>query len=146
MNEVTLIQCTNSKRTGTHAARDLYDESDYFVAMREWAKARAVPWFILSAKHGLIHPDAEIADYDERGLDADQATQIATMLVEDGVETVHLTAGTDYTNALVPELEARGIDTINHFAGKQIGERVSKLGKETRQMKNMSVGDYAHDA
>jgi cobalamin biosynthesis Mg chelatase CobN len=114
--------------------------------MREWAEARGEPWFILSAKHGLVHPDAAIADYDERGLTDEQATQIATMLVEEGVETAHLTAGTDYTNALVPELEARGIDTINHFAGKQIGERVSELGKQTRQMKNMSVGEYAHDA
>lgn len=139
MNEVTLIQCTNSKRTGTHAARDLYDESDYFVAMREWAKARGTPWFILSAKHGLVHPETAIADYDERGLDAKQATQIATMLVEDGVKTVHLTAGTDYTGVLIPELEARGIDTINHFAGERIGKRQQLLQQMTRKLQNETL-------
>jgi len=53
---VTLIQCTNSKRDSVALARNLYDESRYFRLMRAWAEDRGDPWFILSAKHGLVPP------------------------------------------------------------------------------------------
>jgi len=128
-SEATLIQCTNSKRDEPAPARDLYDESAYFRAMRKWAKQRPGPWFILSAKHGLVRPSDVLAPYDERGLTTAQAAAIAQQLAADGYDRIHVTAGRDYTDPLIPALERRGLDVINHFSGEPIGRR-QKLLKE----------------
>ena len=139
MSDVTLIQCTDGKRDEPAPAKDLYDTSAYFRVMRRWARARGDPWFILSAKHGLVRPDTWLEPYDERGLSVEQAETIATQLHADGVTTVHLTAGRDYTGELVPELEARGIDVVNHFAGERIGTRRSKLEAAARELENHTL-------
>jgi len=139
MSDVTLIQCTNAKRDEPAPAKHLYDASAYFCAMRRWARARGDPWYILSAKHGLVAPDTRLEPYDERGLSEAQAETIATQLHADGVDTVHVTAGTDYTEPLVPELEARGIDVVNHFAGKRIGTRRSELEQAARELENETL-------
>ena len=139
MTDVTLIQCTNAKREEPAAARDLYDKSGYFRAMRAWADARGDPWYIVSAKHGLVYPNETLAPYDERGLSEAQAETIATTLSEKGVTTVHITAGIDYTNPLVPALEGRGIDVVNHFAGERIGKRRQLLKQATRRLENESL-------
>jgi len=123
--EVTLIQCTDSKRDTASKARDLYDESRYFRKMRAWAEWRGVPWYILSAKHGLVDPDTVLAPYNERGISKEQAREIADKLSD--VDTVHVTAGRDYTDHLVPELEHWGVDVVNHFAGEMIGRRMQLL-------------------
>lgn len=130
-NRVTLIQCTDLKRSGTHEARDLYDKSRYFRKMRDWAESRGDPWYILSAKHGLVHPSDQIEDYNELGISDDLAEQIAIDLHSMGVNVVHITAGRSYTDPLIPELEVRGIDVIEHFAGKRIGERERLLVEAT---------------
>lgn len=129
MKELTLIQCTATKRDTASQARNLYDESAYFRAMRDWAKAKGNPWAILSAKHGLVWPEKVIEPYDERCIDKGQAKEIAEYIAEQDFELVHITAGTDYTMYLIPELEMRGIDVVNHFAGEPIGKRIQMLQK-----------------
>ena len=124
---VTLIQCTNTKRSGTHKARDLYDESNYFCIMREWARSTENPWYILSAKHGLVEPLQRLTDYNERGLSVDQCKEIAETLDNAGVTEVLITAGKDYTDPLTPELERLGIDVIEVCRGMRIGERMAEL-------------------
>lgn len=129
--EVTLIQCTASKRDESALAKNLYDESAYFRKMRAWAVARGDPWYILSAKHGLLMPYANIAPYDERGIGEGKAEDIARELDCLDVTTAHVCAGRDYTDELVPALEGRGIDVINHFAGERIGKRQQLLSEAT---------------
>ena len=128
---VTLIQCTNTKRSGTHKARDLYDESNYFCIMREWARSTENPWYILSAKHGLVEPLQRLTDYNERGLSVDQCKEIAKTLDNAGVTEVLITAGKDYTDPLTPELERLGIDVIEVCRGMRIGERMRELKERT---------------
>jgi len=126
-NTITLIQCTNSKRGEAAPAQKLYDKSTYFNKMRAWAETRGDPWYILSAKHGLVDPQTVIKPYDERGISESQATEISADVAQIGVKTVHMTAGMAYTDPLVPKLEQRGIDVVNHFAGQRIGERMSSI-------------------
>ena len=128
---VTLIQCTNTKRDQPAPAKDLYDESAYFRKMRAWAESRDCRWYILSAKHGLLHPGTNVEPYDERGLSEPQAAEIAAKLNADGVERVDVCAGRDYLDPLEPELEAYGIEVVDSFAGLKIGERMSKLDSLT---------------
>jgi len=129
---ITLIQCTNTKRSGVHKAKNLYDESNYFRIMRAWARSVGNPWYILSAKHGFVPPSQRIADYDERGLSVQQAKEIATKLDNAGVTEVLITAGKDYTDPLTPELERVGIDVIEVCRGKRIGERMAELKERTQ--------------
>jgi len=133
-DQVTLIQCTASKRDEPASARDLYDESSYFRKMRAWAMARDDPWYILSAKHGLLLPYAGVAPYDERGVDVSTAEETARQLDTIGADVVHICAGRDYTNHLVPELESRGIDVVNHFSGERIGTRMKLLSEATEHL------------
>lgn len=133
---VTLIQCTDTKRDEPAAAKDLYDESRYFRKMRAWARAKRQPWLILSAKHGLVSPHQRLKPYNERGLSDSQAETIADELTDMGVETVDVTAGRGYTNPLVPALESRGIDVVNHFAGEKIGKREQLLAERTHELRN----------
>lgn len=139
MKEVTLIQCTDSKLKTKAKAKDLYRKSRFFKTMRRWAEARGEPWYILSAKHGLVDPETTLEPYDERGLTEEQAKTISMQLKDDGVDTVHITAGRDYTGPLIPELEARGIDVIEHCAGCRIGERRKRLAEKARKLENKQL-------
>jgi len=134
--QATLIQCTKSKRESVSPARELYDASDYFRDMREWAEARGDPFWILSARHGAVHPDDEIAPYDAVGLSDRQAQSIAEFLGEHHIETVRVCAGRAYLNPLIPELERVSIDVIDPFAGLGIGERRQRLQKRTAQLRH----------
>lgn len=138
--DVTLIQCTNTKRGTVGAgqvfrAEDLYDESRYFRRMKEWANARGNPWYIMSAKHGLVAPGELISPYDERGISKSQAIEMALKLDGIGVDRVDVTAGRGYTRHLIPELEQDGIEVVNHFAGERIGDRERLLAEATEQLR-----------
>jgi hypothetical protein len=64
--DVIIVGCVKGKRAGDDfvAAKDLYT-SDLFKQRRAYAEATGKPWYILSARHGLVHPDQEIPPYDE---------------------------------------------------------------------------------
>lgn len=58
-----LVGCVKTKLTGRHQAQDIY-QSGLLIGRRRYAESVGVPWFILSAHHGLIAPDDEIDSYD----------------------------------------------------------------------------------
>lgn len=60
---VYLVACTKTKASHPCAARDLY-RSPWFRKARRFVEATGAPWFILSAEHGLLDPDAVIAPYE----------------------------------------------------------------------------------
>lgn len=137
-----LIQCVDSKKKGTHKGKDLY-QGNYFDAMRRYAEAyqrqHDVEWAIVSAKHGLVSPDDEIAHYDEFGLSGTQAAEIATELADNGVEHVELIAGEKYSKPLVPALESMNITVVERCKGLPIGKRVQRLQKLAASEENHSL-------
>jgi len=135
----TLIQCTNSKREERCKAKHLYDESAYFRKMKAYAQAKGDEWYILSGKHGLLDPLARIEPYNAVGISEQQATEIAAQLVDLHTNTVEIVAGEKYTQHLVPELERKGIDTLNNFAGLGIGERMAELDARRKQLENETL-------
>jgi hypothetical protein len=65
---VALVGCGKTKRTHRAPARDLYTGS-LFRAARRYAEAAVAArhieaWFILSARHGLVHPDMVLDPYE----------------------------------------------------------------------------------
>ena len=62
---VGLVGCASQKLTRPEPARQLY-VSQLFWKASAYAEATCDRWYVLSAKHGLVHPDAVIEPYDMR--------------------------------------------------------------------------------
>lgn len=60
---VFLVGCSASKRANPSPARELY-RGQLFRAARRVTEFYGRPWFILSAQHGLVRPEQELAPYD----------------------------------------------------------------------------------
>jgi hypothetical protein len=74
MARIVLVSCSKSKLPTAAAAADLYGPSSTFRAARAYAERHGSAWYILSAKHGLVHPAQRLAPYEYTLLGADQDT------------------------------------------------------------------------
>ncbi len=101
---LALLSCTKKKAPAPCPAEDLYAPSSFFRKAYALARRGARDTFILSAKHGLVHPGDVIAPYEQTLADSGRAERRAWAL---GVHR-QLTARTEYR-------EAR---TILWFAGE----------------------------
>lgn len=130
---VVLVQCTKSKRDGTHPARDLYDESSYFRKQRAYANAVADQWFIQSAEYALVHPDEEIESYNTHASDLSRPDAWAWNITDDlqrrvpQSATVEILGGAAYADPLTPCLEKRGFEVHEPLRGLGIGKRQQML-------------------
>ena len=137
LDRVVIAQCTGSKRDGEHAARDLYDESDYFRKQRDYAEAVADEWFIQSALYGLLHPDDVVDSYDRHAKDVDDAEAWASEIADDLATAVpenavvEVLGGKCYADPLTPELEKRGFEVHEPLRGQRIGKRRQSLANMT---------------
>ena len=137
VDRVVIAQCTGLKRDGKHAARDLYDESDYFRKQRDYAEAVADEWFIQSALYGLLHPDDVVESYDRHAKDVDDAEAWASEIADDLATAVpdnavvEVLGGKRYADPLTPELEERGFEVHEPLRGQRIGKRRQSLAKMT---------------
>lgn len=128
-----VLGCVKRKRAVGSPAADLY-RSPLWERRRRYAEASGLPWFIFSARHGLICPDERIEPYDvamrdvpgrARRILGEQAAQrlqadvgpLAGRLVE-----VH--AGALYVDALREPVERRGGSIVVPTAGLGIGQQL----------------------
>ncbi len=97
----------------------------------------AAPWFILSAKHGVVHPDAVIAPYDETLNDMpvagrrDWSERVKSELVEslpNGGEIV-IFAGRRYREFIDKPLR-------RHFTSVEVPMEGLRIGEQLRWLKN----------
>ena len=58
-----LVSCVSQKLSVPAQAKDLYT-SPWFGKARSYVERKGQPWFVLSAKYGLVHPDQHIAPYE----------------------------------------------------------------------------------
>ena len=61
--DLVLVGCVKTKRGARSAAKDLYS-SPLWSYRRAYAECLGVPWYILSALHGLLDPDRRIDAYE----------------------------------------------------------------------------------
>lgn len=132
-----LVSCVSVKQSAAVPARDLY-VSPWFRKACACIEALGCPWYILSAKHGLLDPSAIIDPYDEtmkampvhrrriwaRGVIEGLAPRLA------GVDSVTLFAGMAYREFLEPELRGRGIELHVPMQGMRIGQQLSWLSDQ----------------
>lgn len=142
-----VIACCASKLDKPAEARDLYT-SQWFVKARAYAESLGRPWFILSAKHGLLGGHEVTAPYDET-LNAKTATErrawglrVANELkqcrtnheqhnamIQHGDRVVVL-AGEKYAEHLTPNLERLTGATVDRpLKGLGIGQQLQKLNE-----------------
>lgn len=62
---VGLVSCSKSKLTHPAPARELYSPSFVFDRSVRYVEKHCDEWLVLSAKHGLVDPDAVLEPYDE---------------------------------------------------------------------------------
>lgn len=136
-----LVGCVKRKRSQPSPARDLYDESPLWRRRRAYTERSGAPWYILSAKHGLLAPDVCIKPYDlalkhlkkEARRDWSQSVldELRARFPALAGKTVECHAGKDYLeNGLEDGLWKAGAVVRRPLAGMRIGAQLSWYGAQ----------------
>lgn len=134
--DVVLVSCVKTKTSAPMPAKDLYT-SPWFIKARALAQRSGAPWFVLSAQHGLVHPDDVIEPYDRRLKDMtsdsrrDWGRDVVANLVEqigplDG-KRVEVLASRTYTEPIRGLLARAGAVVMEPLAGLRLGEQLGWL-------------------
>ena len=139
---LTIISCGKRKSNDPAPAKDLYT-GGLFHASRRYAEAQGRPWVILSALHGLLHPDSVISPYDlamhERlsqppavvaRFKADLRQQLQAVLAAFGLVGIEVHGGADYAALL---LAVSPVPLWNPVGGMTVGLRLQWYARERRQ-------------
>lgn len=147
MTPVVLIGCSATKLDRAAPARDLYT-GRVFTASVAYAESRGLPWFVLSALHGVIPPDQVIEPYDvtvaglTRGERLSWAGRIAEQLDEIRAPgRVEVLAGAEYVKAC--ERYGRHRTFEAPLAGLGVGERYARLVDLTAEVERSRGIDRA---
>jgi len=134
MKHFGLVACAGGKHPNPAPASDLYD-SALFSKGRQFVEQNCDEWFILSAKHGLVRPDDEIAPYEETLNSKSRAecrewsehvwASLSWRL--EPSDTVTILAGERYRQDLVPLLEKHGCSVEVPMEGLGIGRQLQWL-------------------
>lgn len=133
---ICLVSCVGKKRSEAARAKDLY-QSDWFLKARCFVESKGYRWFILSAEHGLVDPNAVVAPYDktlnvmavrDRRDWADKV--LGELLALDSGSFIFL-AGQRYREFLTGPLLSRGITVEVPMEGLKIGQQLSWLLEHT---------------
>ncbi|MCY4578106.1 MAG: hypothetical protein OXD31_03570 [Chloroflexi bacterium] len=134
---IYLVSCVSQKQPNPAAAKDLYI-SPWFKKARRFVDATGLPWFVLSAKYGLSHPDRLVDPYEltlnnmpvkNRRLWADRVlVQLRPHL--DGVDIVVFMAGLRYREFLAPALRHYGLKVSVPMEGLRMGQQLQWLTGE----------------
>jgi hypothetical protein len=131
---VGLVGCVKAKRSVPAPARDLYT-SALFAGRRRYVEATCDEWWILSAEHGLVDPDTELAPYDlALKNQSPAARRVWSQVVLAAIDghlclkpgtVVEIHAGSEYRDfGLVHGLEDRGCVVVVPTAHMGIGKQL----------------------
>ena len=140
MRTVYLVSCVGMKKRGIHPAKDLYD-SPWFKKARAYVERQGGPWYILSAKYGLLDPDEKIPPYEMtlNNMPAAERRAWARSVLEDlrGVirPTDHIVflAGQRYREYLIAEVRRVSSEVSVPMEGLGIGEQLAWLTQRTER-------------
>lgn len=128
---IYFVSCVGKKESRAFPAKDLY-QSTWFKKARMFVESKKAPWFILSAKYGLISPNKIIKPYDqtlnsmviaERRDWADKV--IAQMLISaPAMKKAVILAGKRYYEFLATELQKRTIEVTIPMKNLGIGKQL----------------------
>ena len=136
--DLCLVSCVSVKQPAATPARELYT-SPWFHKARACVEAIGCPWYILSAKYGLVDPDTTIAPYNLtlKSMPVNRRRAWANGVLEDlapqltGVKSAAFLAGKAYREFLDPALRERGMTIYVPMEGMRIGKQLAWLGQQT---------------
>jgi cytoplasmic iron level regulating protein YaaA (DUF328/UPF0246 family) len=133
---VGLVGCASQKLKREAPARELY-VSTLFKKASAYAEAHSDIWFILSAKHGLVHPDQMLEPYDVKLGTKDAGPihawgdrvrfQLNEWVQVSEVEEVLLLAGGQYAIAAGSPANPAPWTVTDPMKGMGIGQRLQFL-------------------
>lgn len=148
--DVVLIGCVKTKADGPARARDLYT-SPLFARRRAYAEHGGRPWFILSARHGLLRPDELIEPYDVALKDQPPAYRqawgrwvVVRLEQELGPLTgrvMEVHAGSAYVEAIRDPLEGAGARMLVRLEGLRQGEQLAWYDDRPTHARAAEVSD-----
>jgi hypothetical protein len=131
--DVVLVGCVRTKRAVPSAASELF-VSPLFEGRRRYAVASGLPWYILSAKFGLLAPDDVIGPYDvylaDQGPGYKKAWgEFVTAQLERHEHdltgrTIEVHAGAAYVDPLRAPFAARNVTLVAPVARLRQGEQL----------------------
>ena len=135
--DLLLIGCVKTKQDHPARAAELF-VSPLFVSRRRYAERAELPWYILSAKYGLLAPDDVVGPYDVYLADQPRiyrqawgqfvAAQLAASYGDLGGRLVEVHAGAAYVDPLrgpLSDLGARLVTPVGHLT---MGEQLAWYG------------------
>jgi hypothetical protein len=131
--DFVLVGCSSSKAPTARPASELFTGAAFSKA-RALAERAGVPWFVLSAKFGLLAPHDVVAPYDvylghqsSRYRTAWGAWVVAQLGETHDLHgtAVEVHAGRAYTEPLLAPLAAAGATLVEPLAGLRQGERLA---------------------
>jgi hypothetical protein len=131
LKRVGLVGCVKEKAERPLAARDLY-VSALFRGRRLYVEQSCEQWWILSALHGLLHPDEIVAPYNvtlknesaarRRAWSQGVLQALRSRTVVERGDVVEIHTGADYRDfGLTDGLRAMGVEVVNPTAGMKLG-------------------------
>lgn len=134
---IALVACVKTKGTERARAARLYI-SPWFRKVRRYAIQESDDWRILSAKHGLLHPDATITPYETTlyNFSAKQRRDWASMIIKSlspllrDHNQVLMLAGTRYREYLVEPIRQQGVAVKIPMKGLGLGEQLRYLNEQ----------------
>jgi hypothetical protein len=140
---VVLVGCVRTKRASPSAAAELFD-SPLFVGRRRYAVASGHPWYILSAKFGLLAPSDVIGPYDvyladqrpgyKKAWGEFVAAQLDRMEHDLRGQVVEVHAGAAYVDPLRAPLGARGARLATPLAHLGLGEQLAWYARNSQKL------------
>lgn len=134
MKKIIIVACVAKKQTEPTRAAEMYT-STWFIKTRRLVDATGEPWFILSAKYGLLKPRQMIAPYDQSLNSMSQAERREwALIVRRQMEKslpeapqVVVLAGKRYRENLMPYLLMRFSSVTVPMQGLSIGRQLNWL-------------------
>lgn len=131
---IGLVGCVKEKAGHARPARDLYT-STLFTGRRRYVEASCDEWWVLSAVHGLVHPDEVLEPYDVALKSASRRerrhwTAGVVKSIDERIrplrgDVVELHAGAEYRGSgLIDALRSRGCVIENPTEGLPIGRQL----------------------
>lgn len=132
---IGLVGCVKEKATRPAKAQDLYT-STLFRGRRRFVESSCGQWWILSALHGLLHPDDVLEPYDVtlKSMPVAQRRRWSAHVLRSIDDRIHLRhgdvielhCGAEYRDfGLVEGLKHRGVVLENPTQGMPIGKQLS---------------------
>ena len=137
MKTLYLVSCVKRKQTSAAAAKDLYT-SDWFRKARAYVEPTGMPWFILSAEYGLLHPDQRTDPYEKTlnkmlSWERKRWAEKVIHQMEQGLpkaEQIVVLAGEKYRKYLMSYLQSRASSVKVPLKGLRLGEQLSWFNKQ----------------